>query len=783
MGILERVCGPKGSLLARGLVYLASDIETIPAMSQLTDNEKRDVIKYLDAGKPLPEKYRFLLFSDAQEVELLWNGKTNEVTNVVLPFQVIEQIDEPRSDKKIGLQDSLFDTSGRQITGWTNKLIWGDNKLILSSLKNGPLRKEIEAQGGLKLIYIDPPFDVGADFSMDITIGDGDDEESFTKKPSVIEEIAYRDTWGKGADSFIAMIYERLKLMHDLLADEGSIYVHCDYRVSAFMKLVLDEVFGKDNYVNEIAWEKIKAVKAQSIGFGNVKDSIFLYKKSEKTKFNAIKVAHDPEYIKTMYRYRETDGRIYRLHDFTQTGQGEPRQFGERGVLNPPNGKHWIWSQVRIDYGMKNNLIVFSKSGIPQVKRYLDEVEGQAVSDLWTDINPLGSVSSERNDYPTQKPEELIERIIKASSNEGDLVADFFCGSGTTLAVAEKLGRKWIGSDLGKFGIHTSRKRLIGVQRELKKEGKNFRAFEILNVGRYERDNFLKINNDLRAEEKAKQAERKEKEFVRLIISAYKAEPVNSFRTLVGKKRDRLVAVGPINAPVSEKLVQQIVEECEKMKITKVDVLGFDWEMGFDRHEFRGSGIDIAFKVIPREVFDKKAVEKGQVKFYDVAFIEAKPIIKGKVNSKELSIELTDFSVFYNQDDSGEVEEALRPGGVKIIVENGQVVKMLKDKVTELIEKEVLTKKWSDWIDYWAVDFDFASRKEIIKVIESGEEKEVWTGDYIFDNEWQSFRTKKNRNLELASAPKVVQKGTYKVAVKVVDIFGNDTTKVIEVKI
>ena len=747
---------------------------------KLTDNEKRDVVKFLEAGKPLPEKYRFLLFDDNREVELLWNGKTNEVTNVVLPFQVIEQIDEPRKGE-FGNLGTLWDTTGRQIAGWTNKLIWGDNKLILSSLKNGPMRKEIEAQGGLKLIYIDPPFDVGADFSMDIKIGDGEDEESFTKKPSVIEEIAYRDTWGKGADSFIAMIYERLKLMHDLLAEDGSIYVHCDYRVSSYMKLVLDDVLGLDNYVNEIAWQKIKAVKAQSIGFGNVKDSIFLYRKSEKTKFNAIKVAHNPEYIKTMYRHKEVDGRIYRLHDFTQTGQGEARLFGDNGLLNPPKGKHWIWSQERISDGIKNNLIVFSKSGLPQVKRYLDEVEGQAVSDLWDDINPLGAVSSERNDYPTQKPEDLIERILKASSNEGDLVADFFCGSGTTLAVAEKLGRKWIGSDLGKFGIHTSRKRLIGVQRELKKESKNFRAFEILNVGRYERDNFLKVNDDLRTEEKAKQAERKEKEFVSLILSAYKAEPVGSFVNILGKKRDRLVAVGPINTPVSSKLIQDIVKECKEKGITKVDVLGFDYEMGLDFSQYKDQGVDIAFRIIPREVFDKKAVEKGQVKFYDVAFIEVKPIIKGKGNNKEISIELTDFSVFYNQDDSGEIEEALRPGGAKVIVENGQVVKMSKDKATELVSKEVLTKKWSDWIDYWAVDFDFASRKEIIKVIEDGEEKEVWTGDYIFDNEWQSFRTKKNRNLELTSAAKEMPKGTYKVAIKVVDIFGNDTTKVVEV--
>ena len=287
---------------------------------------------------------------------------------------------------------------------------------------------------------------------------------------------------------------------------------------------------------------------------------------------------------------------------------------------------------------------------------------------------------------------------------------------------------------------------MIGVQRELKKEGKIFRAFEILNVGRYERENFLATNDDLRAEEKAKQAERKEKEFVKLILSAYKAEPVESFVNVIGKKRDRLVAVGPINTPVSSKLVQDIVKECKEKGITKIDVLGFDYEMGLDFSQYKDQGVDIAFRIIPREVFDKKAVEKGQVKFYDVAFIEAKPIVKGRGNDKEISIELTDFSVFYNQDDSGEIAEALRPGGSKVVVEDGQVVKISKDKKTEEISKEILTKKWSDWIDYWAVDFDFASRKEIIKIMEDGKEKEVWTGDYIFDNEWQTFRTKEQKS-------------------------------------
>jgi hypothetical protein len=184
-------------------------------MPRLTEQEQQEIVRYIEADKPLPDKFRFLLFEDKREVELVWNGKTSEVCNIVLPFQVIEQVDEPRvekprmdantreSEEDIGVhsrssavedQLSLFDFRGRQLKGWTNKLIWGDNKLILSSLKNGPLREEIEKQGGLKLIYIDPPFDVGADFSMDIEIG-GD---TFTKKPNILEEIAYRDTWGQG---------------------------------------------------------------------------------------------------------------------------------------------------------------------------------------------------------------------------------------------------------------------------------------------------------------------------------------------------------------------------------------------------------------------------------------------------------------------------------------------------------------------------------------------------------------------------------------------------------
>jgi DNA modification methylase len=704
-------------------------------MLKLTDNEKRDIIKYLEKGKPLPEKYRFLLFDDNREVELLWNGKTDEIENTVLPFQTIEHIDEPRSEEKINMQNSLFDTSGRQISGWANKLIWGDNKLILSSLKNGPLRKQIEAEGGLKLIYIDPPFDVGADFSMKVEIGD----ESFTKKPSVIEEVAYRDTWGQGADSFIAMIYERLKLMHGLLSDDGSIYLHCDWRVSAYMKLALDEIFGKNNFRREIIWNRDEpfGFKASSNNYAHTHDSILYYSKSDNYIFNKIYNGYSDKYINTKFVHDDNDGK----------------------------GKYRI-----------------REKGKEKTKQYLKDSPGVPVASVIT-MKGVNSMALERVDYPTQKPEDLIGKIIKASSNEGDLVADFFCGSGTTLAVAEKLNRKWIGTDLGRFSIHTTRKRMISVQRELKKQGKNFRAFEILNLGRYERDHYLQENENLREEERRIQRENKEKQFVNLILQAYKAEPVNSFNSFVGKKRDRMIAVGAVDVPITNDFLNKIIAECREKNITKADCLGFDYEMGINFEEAKQYGIDVSFKVIPREVFDKKAVEKGQVKFYDVAYIEVKPIIKGRGNIKEVAVELIDFSVFYNQDNTGETDEKLKSGQSKIIIENGQVVKYTKDKKTDLIEKEVLTKKWTDWIDYWSVDFDFESKKEVVKKIDGDKEKEEWTGNYIFENEWQSFRTKKDRTLELTTSLKEIPKGKIKIAVKVVDIFGNDTTKVIEVNL
>ena len=747
---------------------------------KLADNEIRDIIQHLEAGKSLPEKYRFLLFEDKREVELVWNGKTNEVCNIVLPFQVIEQVDEPRAEDVMQLQSDLFDRqTGRQVKGWNNKLIWGDNKLILSSLKNGPLREEIEAQGGIKLIYIDPPFDVGADFSMDIEIGG----ETLTKKPNVLEELAYRDTWGKGADSFIAMIYERLVLMRDLLAEDGSIYVHCDWRVNSYIRLVMDEVFGVDQMHNEIVWQRTNAHNMKTKGYVRSNDTIWFYSRGEEFIFNEQFTPYSEAQLK---RYKEDEsGRLFTGRDLTFSGRNPKRQFEWRGT-KPPDNRSWGADLEQLEEWWAEGKILLKRDGTPRLdglKTYLDDTKGgKRLTANWNDIGRVGNTSDERIAYPTQKPEALLERIIKASSNEGDLVADFFCGSGTTLAVAEKLGRKWIGSDLGKFAVHTTRKRMIGIQRQLKEENKSWRAFEILNLGKYERQHYIGINPSLREEEKQKQLEAKEKDFLNLILHAYRAESVSQFNTFQGKKAGRLVAVGPVNMPVTRLFVEELILECRQKHITKVDVLGFEFEMGLFpniQEEARAKGIDMAMKYIPRDVFDKRAVEKNQVVFHDVSFIEVKPHIK----KNTIAIELTDFSVFYSQDAQG-ADESLKKKKSKVIVDKGQVVKISKDK-DGIVSREVLTKEWTDWIDYWSVDFDFESKKEIVRVQneESGEFEEVWTGDYVFENEWQSFRTKKDRSLELKSAFYECPPGRRKIAVKVVDIFGNDTMKVIEVTV
>ncbi|MEB8488000.1 MULTISPECIES: DNA methyltransferase [Acidithiobacillus] len=751
----------------------------------LSEAEQRDLVTLLQQGKALPEKYRFILFEDKREVELVWNGKTRDVCMTVLPFQTLEHIDEPRAETKT--QGDLFDSRGRQQKGWANKLIWGDNKLILSSLKSGALRRQIEDAGGLKLIYIDPPFDVGADFSMDIEIGG----ETFHKEPNLLEQIAYRDTWGRGADSFISMIYERLILMRDLLAVDGSIYVHCDWRVNSFIRQVLDEVFGKSCYRNEIRWKRQppRGAKAIARQYAKSSDTILYYSRGDQYCWNPQFKEYNREYIKSKFVHRDRDGRIYRIDAIGDYSDKSIAEFRERGrIYDYPSGKVGLI-------------------------RYLDEAKGEAITDIWIDVAEVNSQAIEGTGYATQKPERLLERIINASSNPGDLIADFFCGSGTTAAIAEKLGRKWIATDLGKFGIHTTRKRLIGVQRVLKAASKDFRAFEVLNLGRYERQAYLNVGGRLTSAQKAQALAQKENEFRELILRAYKATGFGGSEGLPaqdgffhGARNGRLVVIGPINLPVGRLFVEEVITECRKRGASRVDVLAFEFEMGLFPavlEEARSKGIDLAPKYIPAEVFDKRAVDKGQVVFHDISFVEATPRYEKK-NKLAVRIELTDFSVYYTQGTAEAAIAAMKEGKSEVMCEQGQLYKVSKNK-DGIITKERLTKQWTDWVDYWAVDFDYMSRREIIKVpvgtghngvaslpgleAQQGEMalpqfEERWTGGYIFENEWQSFRTRQNRDLELTTALHTYDRpGRYTVAVKVIDIFGNDTMTLVPMNV
>jgi len=745
----------------------------------LSQKDKDTIIGYIKEGLPLPKEYIYKLTEDPEDVFLFWNKKTTEVTNINLPFHSIEQIDEPRDD--VVAPNTLFGIdpeTRRQGVGWTNKLIWGDNKLILSSLVNGYMREEIEKVGGLKLVYIDPPFAVGADFGYDITLEDG---TSTTKKQSIIEEIAYRDTWGRGISSYLCMMYERLKLIHNLLADDGSIYVHCDWRVNSYLRLLLDEVFGKHNFVNEVSWRRANS-KTPSNKMAVIHDTLLLFSKNGQSIFNPQFHEHKSEYVEKKYTYKE-NGRLYRLQGMYGKGQGPPRKFGDR-IIAPPPGSHWRWTQDRIIQAMKDGIIVFPKGGEgkPCFKDFLDTKKGIPLQTIWIDIPDVNSQALERTNYPTQKPEALLERIIKASSNEGDLVADFFCGSGTTLAVAEKLGRKWIGCDLGRFAIHTTRKRMIDVQRGLKQDNKPYRSFEILNLGKYERQHFFNIPADLTEDQLSIVVENKHDEFVDLILRAYRAGKVNDFKTLHGRKGNKLVHVGPLRVPVTRSTAEEVAQECVANSVTEVDILGFEFEMGLipevSQEIYKEKGLIINFKYIPSEVFDERAVEKGQVKFYDAAYIK----VDTKTKGLELNIELSKFVTNYTQDDLAQIETSMKKGSEKIIIENGRIVKISKDKDGMNNPPEVLTKSWKDWVDYWAIDFDYMHRKEMIVLGSEDDKKEVWTGNYIFENMWQSFRSK-NDDLEFVAKHTYTKPGKYKVLVKVVDILHVDTSLVVDVEV
>ena len=610
---------------------------------------------------------------DITKPELIWPGKYDENSNrvvnrgVALPFQVVETIREGRATREPGRMGNLFNFSKPQSESeWKNKLIWGDNLLVMASLL-------AEFAGKIDFIYIDPPFATGQDFSFTTTVGDA--EVIIEKQQSLIEEKAYRDTWGKGVSSYLEMLAPRLNLLHELLSTKGTLCVHCDWHVNYFVRAILDEIFGTDAFVNEVAWHYFGFKRKTSKNFPRKHDTILMYGKTDERIWNVQFKPHRPEYVARFKK--DKDGRLYR-DDVNPTGGGTR-------------------------------------------KIYLDAVEGDIVDSVWDDIPPVNPVAKERYDYATQKPEGLIERLMKACTNEDSLIADFFNGAGTTVVVGEKSSRRWIGCDLGRFAIHTTRKRLLDIP--------DCKPFEILNLGKYERKYWQGVSfSDTKPSEPDTAAI---EAYVRFILDLYSAQPLAGTH-IHGRKGSALVHVGAVDAPVTINEVNEAVAECAALKQKELHVLGWEWEMGLNDLAAQIAkaehGIRLRLLNIPREVMEKRAVEAGDIRFFDLAHLEAN-IVPGGKNKKRVKVQLKNF--------------------------------VIPD--TDLIPEEVRTKitKWSDYIDYWAVDWDFRHD--------------------TFMNQWQAYRTRQNRKLVLESGEhEYAAPGTYRILIKVVDIFGNDTSRLIE---
>lgn len=599
--------------------------------------------------------------------ELVWPGKYDtdggrvEPERVSLPFQVIERVNESRATREREKQHgmSLFDVwqgdEGETFeAGWRNKLIWGDNKLVMSSLLE-------QFAGKIDLIYIDPPFATGADFSLSVAIG----EETLDKQQSAIEEVAYRDTWGAGLDSYLSMVHARLCLIRDLLAPESQLYVHLDPGVGHYVKVLVDEVLGSAAFRNELVW--------CYSGGG--------------TPRNDFPRKHD-----VIYRYARGDGWV-----FNREFKPYKENTQEVGIVSTYNKG-------------KRDLAIDLERGTP-------------VTDWWTDINTVTGWAPEKVGFPTQKPEALLARIIETSTQPGDLVADFFVGSGTTAVAAEKLGRRWIAADLGRYAVHTTRKRLLDTE--------GCRPFEVLNLGRYERAfwNVATFGDDLDGDGATSLYE-----YLAFILRLYGATPTSGMEHIHGRKDKAFVHIGAVDAPVTMGEVELAVVECLRLKGAELHVLGWEWEMGLNdlvMDEAKKRGVKLVLRQIPNEAMELDATASaGMVRFFELAWLEVEPHVKKK--SRELSLTLENF-----------------------VIPNPELV---PEDVRQAITK------WSDYVDYWAVDWDYA--------------------DDTFHQGWVTYRTRKDRTLEVRTDGHAYDEpGTYRVMVKVIDIFGIDTSTIITVSI
>ena len=475
------------------------------------------------------------------------------------------------------------------------------------------------------------------------------------------------------------MLYSRLSLIKALLSENGVLFLHCDWRTSGDTRLVLDEIFGSENLVNELIWNKgFRGTEAKRI-FQRSHDSIFFYSKGKNYIWNQ---QGQPYKDPNLARYNQVD------------------EEGNRYAL--------------IKRRRTNGEVYYGKT--------YPKAEGKSVNDVISHVPTMASTDSERIGYPTQKPEALIELLIKSTTNEGCLVADFFCGSGTTLAVAEKLGRRWIGSDLGRFAIHTTRKRILEI--------KDAKPFEILNLGKYERQHWSTAHF---GEDSNEDGKIDYYEYIKFILKLYKAEAISGGNHLHGRRSKAMIRVGSVSSPVTFQEVQEAIDECLNMGAKELHVLGWEWEMNLHSmiNQVKNQhGIKLVLNQIPREAMEEEAVKKDHIEFYELAYVDCEIAPTKKALTVQCSLD--DF-----------------------VISNPELV---PDKVREKI------KKWSDYINYWAIDWDFKND--------------------TFMSTWMTYRTNKDSTLSLKSDAHTYEKpGNYKVMIKVIDVFGNDTSVIREVTV
>lgn len=422
------------------------------------------------------EKYEFKKPSPIQGYpELYWRGKRPFTSTQYYPAQLKERYGEEKD-------------------GWMNKIFWGDNLQVMSHMLK-------EYRGKIKLVYIDPPFDSKADYKKNIKLKG----KQFKNDINSFEEKQYTDIWTN--DEYLQFMYERLIIIKQLLTDDGSIYMHCDWHKSHYLRCIMDEVFGAENFKSEIIWERTfnsGSSKALARKFPMNTDTIFYYTKTSNYTFNK---QYKPYSEGALKRYDKVDehGRRFKWNPMKTYSEEKLNRLIEQGEAK-----------------------IIPTSKYPVYKHYLDASKGTAIDNLWNDIQGIGTFSQEREDYPTQKPETLLQRIINTSSNEGDIVFDCFMGSGTTQNVAMKLGRRFIGTDINLGAIHITSKRVISTIKHLEQTENLYTGFEVYTVNNYD---------FFRNPEEAKE----------LLLEALEIQKLESNSVYDGEKDGRMFKIMPVN--------------------------------------------------------------------------------------------------------------------------------------------------------------------------------------------------------------------------------------------